>query len=196
MTTPTTSWLGALALSITCIGCGGAATTGDDSTHRELLEDVPELRAAFETGGGQPAPAGRSASVPGSVPPGFTGTQQFAGRFGGAISASSKSPGCAGHVTEQPNHQLYIGGELPFAQLVVNANPHDTTLLLELPDGSFVCNDDTHGLNPAIALAPMPEGTLRVWVGAYSSGTEGEYRMVLTTDRSVTADDVGSPVGP
>lgn len=177
------------------LGCGGGAAPAGSHVDRAILDDVPELRGAYASGGGQVAPGGAARASGGSVPAGFDGTETFEGRFGGPSAASELSPDCRGWVASSPNHQLYVQAEVPFLQFVVNANPHDTTLVVELADGSFLCNDDTHGLNPAVRVSPMPAGSVRVWVGSFSEGEEGDYRMAVTTDRRVDASAVGSRTG-
>ncbi|MBK7155376.1 MAG: hypothetical protein IPH72_26940 [Sandaracinaceae bacterium] len=114
-------------LALAIAGCGGGGGSTETSTQRELLRDVPELRAASEGYGGE---------------------------------GSSE-------------------------------DPFDTTLVVQLPDGSFLCNDDTHGLNPAVQLEPVPSGQLRVWVGSYQEGQEGDYQMAFTTDRGLDASAIG-----
>lgn len=185
--------VGTLALG--SAGCGGGTTVSDSATHRQLLEDVPELRAAYATGGSGAAGAtsGSARSGAPSLPVSFTGTQQLSGTFGGPRRATDFAPDCRGYVSAEPNHVVYNGGEQPFLQLVVNANPYDTTLVVERPDGSFVCNDDTHGLNPAIVFQPAPAGQLRIWVGSYSEGETGPYRLAVTTDPAIDASTVGPP---
>ncbi len=175
-------------------GCAGGASPQVRSVDPQILDEVYELRAG-EEGGGADSGGASPVSAGNGLPVGFSGTQELSGRFGGEESAHALSSGCVGHISAQPNHVLYNSGELPFLQLVVNANPHDTTLVVELPDGSFACNDDTHGLNPAVQLAPAQAGQLRIWVGSYSANTEGPYRLAVTTERSVTAETLGAPAG-
>ncbi|MBK6577964.1 MAG: hypothetical protein IPG17_17540 [Sandaracinaceae bacterium] len=188
-----------LLLALAIAGCGGGGGSTETSTQRELLRDVPELRAASEGYGGEGSSESSSAqtSAPasrgrgGGLPVGFDGTEMYSGRFGGPDSAQSLSPECPGWVASQPNHEIYVPAELEFAQLVVNSDPFDTTLVVQLPDGSFLCNDDTHGLNPAVQLEPVPSGQLRVWVGSYQEGQEGDYQMAFTTDRGLDASAIG-----
>lgn len=194
MTTHTPPRVFLLALVMT--GCGGGTGVTESETQRELLRDVPELRAASEgrggtssDGGGSTTPASRHAST--SVAVG-SGTEQFTGRFGGPELAQSLSPECPGWVSAQPNHVIHVPA-MPFAQLVVDSTPHDTTLAVQLPDGSFRCNDDTNGLNPAVQLEPLAAGQLRVWVGSYSEGGEGDYQMIFTTERSLGVSSEETP---
>ena len=198
MTTHTPPRVRLLALAIS--GCGGGGGAAESSTQRELLRDVPELRAASEGYGGEGASdsSGTQTSAPasrgraGALPVGFDGTEMYSGRFGGPESAQSLSTECPGWVAAQPNHQIYVPADLEFAQLVVNSEPFDSTLVVQLPDGSFLCNDDTYGLNPAVQIEPVPSGQLRVWVGAYQQGQEGDYQLAFTTDRGLDAAAIGA----
>jgi hypothetical protein len=46
----------------------------------------------------------------------------------------------------------------------------DTTLLINTPDGSWVCDDDGHtGTNPLVVLPKAAEGLYDIWVGTYSN---------------------------
>jgi hypothetical protein len=193
MNTRQTLILSFAALAALGLGaCGGASVESDSATHRELLRDVPELAGAFESGGGQAAPAGRGGGA-GSLGAGFSGTLEFSGQFGGPQSAAELYPSCRGWIATVPNHELHINSDVPMLRFVVNGDPHDTTLVVELPDGTFACNDDTHGLNPAVTVRPMRAGAVRVWVGAFSEGEEGAYRLSVTTDPAVDAAAVGAP---
>lgn len=188
--------LSVLGFALITAGCGGGSASSETSTSAAVLRDVPELRAASGGsgdsggssdgggGGGGSTPAGRHAGT--RVQAGFDGSERYTGRFGGPEPAQSLSPECPGWVSAQPNHVIQVPA-LPFAQLVVTVDGYDTTLAVQLPDGSFRCNDDTNGLNPAVQLEPVPAGQLRVWVGSYSQGNEGEYQMIFTTDRSAGA---------
>ena len=47
----------------------------------------------------------------------------------------------------------------------------DATLLINLPDGSWVCNDDADGtIDPMVALRNPSQGQYDIWVGSYQRG--------------------------
>jgi len=77
-------------------------------------------------------------------------------------------PGCSyGYVARAPDYNLtYDGsGDLYF---FVRAD-EDTTLLINRPDGSWICDDDSFGdSNPVIAIRGASSGLYNVWVGTYS----------------------------
>jgi hypothetical protein len=64
--------------------------------------------------------------------------------------------------------------------------------LVVAPDGSVQCNDDTYGLDPALALSPAPAGDYAVWVGVYSDQAGGSATLLAgrTPDTSA-GDDFG-----
>ena len=126
------------------------------------------------------------------LPAGYTGTKNLTGRFGGSTDASAWGPGCRGFVSTNPDHQIQNAGELPYVRFIVNGGPMDTTLAVQLPDGTYRCNDDSDGINPMVE-GPLPAGLIKVWVGGYSSGTQGNYRLGISTDRATSAASLGAP---
>ena len=55
----------------------------------------------------------------------------------------------------------------------------DTTLVVVGPDGEIACNDDTHGLNPAVVFAPAAGGNYAVWVGTYDDRGDASARLLF-----------------
>ena len=53
----------------------------------------------------------------------------------------------------------------------------DTTLVIRTPDGRFLCNDDTYGLNPSVEQPSWPLGRYMVWVGSYREGDHASYQL-------------------
>ena len=120
---------------------------------------------------GQPGQPGQPAmpGVPGTpitLSPGFTPDPHVVrGSSGGAVQASNLSPGCMGWIAQNPNHLL--NATAPFANLriIVGAGSHDTTLVVQKPDGTYVCDDDTEGMNPIVQGPITTPGVHRIWVG-------------------------------
>ena len=78
--------------------------------------------------------------------------------------------GCTGYVADAPDVEMtFTAGELPLNIYVVS--DADTTLVINGPDGSWYCNDDTNGFNPAVTFNPAVSGVYDIWVGTYDSGS-------------------------
>lgn len=90
---------------------------------------------------------------------------------GGSVEASVEGQGsCAGFHADAPDVDLnYEAGGMPL-YIYVEADA-DTTLLVNQPDGSWICNDDTIGLNPVIAIPAPQSGLYNIYVGTYDSGS-------------------------
>ncbi|BDX00827.1 peptidase S1 [Maricaulis maris] len=90
---------------------------------------------------------------------------------GGTIEASNISPSCRGMIANAPDFRLqYNAGSLP---LYISAySSADTTLVINGPDGSWYCNDDTNGLNPSLAWGSPMSGQYDIWIGTYGSNSD------------------------
>ena len=77
--------------------------------------------------------------------------------------------GCRyGYVTEAPDLILdYSGGSTLYLYARSSA---DTTLLVQLPDGRWMCDDDGLGSrNPLLVLSGARRGRYAIWVGTYAN---------------------------
>ncbi len=91
---------------------------------------------------------------------------------GGSISANPLPGSCTGSISSAPDFQLtYSSGSLPLAfQAIASA---DITLVINAPDGSWHCDDDSLGNGDAQVVFQKPSsGVYDVWVGTYSGGTQ------------------------
>lgn len=78
---------------------------------------------------------------------------------------------CFGSVTEAPTFVLnYTAGAYPLT--IAATSERDTTLVIQAPDGTFACNDDTNGLDPEVTFAAPASGAYAIWVGTYSGDGE------------------------
>jgi len=90
---------------------------------------------------------------------------------GGSNLASEASSECSGYIADAPDVRLeYDGGEI--LPLIISANSAaDTTLVINAPDGSWHCDDDSgQGTNPSITFSDPSSGTYDIWVGTYGDG--------------------------
>ena len=75
-----------------------------------------------------------------------------------------------GYVTDAPSYELtYSGSGSTDVHFYVRSDD-DTTLLINTPDGSWVCDDDSLGdSNPQLTISDARSGVYDIWVGTYGS---------------------------
>ncbi len=72
-------------------------------------------------------------------------------------------------ITRQPDFRLYYeaGDQFPLSFYV--RSQVDTTLLVHMPVGGYVADDDSGGnLNPLITIQRPPSGRYDIWVGTFN----------------------------
>jgi hypothetical protein len=91
---------------------------------------------------------------------------------GGGIAVSMGE--CSyGHVATAPDVDFYYSGNGRNTLYIYARSGSDTTLLVNQPDGDWVCNDDGFrgSSNPLIQLPGASAGLYNIWVGTYASRT-------------------------
>ncbi|MCB9595608.1 MAG: serine protease [Sandaracinaceae bacterium] len=112
----------------------------------------------------------------------------------GPIQGSQVQPGCRGYYNPGPSHVLMAPTGFRQIRFIVNSGI-DTTLMVMLPSGQILCDDDGgSGLNPLISTA-SPPGAIRVWVGSYSSSRSGPYNIGFSELSNVTTANIPPPGG-
>ena len=93
---------------------------------------------------------------------------------GGEIAASTLDAACTGFVTENPvvvvRWNAEVEGSTPLTEAeIFFYSDGDPTLAVQLPDGTFVCNDDAHDnlLDPLVLIPTPASGEYKIWVGSY-----------------------------
>jgi hypothetical protein len=88
---------------------------------------------------------------------------------GGPAANSVMGMGCAGFLNPaQPTATVDFSGS---GRLTVWADAEvDATLVVGLPDGGWVCNDDYEGLMPGVVIEDAAPGRYPVWVGTFMDG--------------------------
>jgi|GEM_PF-5208766 len=92
--------------------------------------------------------------------------------------------GCQGYVlTSAPDSRLhyskYEGAEnFPLSFYVTSME--DTVLFVNMPDGEWVCNDDTSGTDPAITIDEPMEGQYDIWVGTYNANSNSGASLMIS----------------
>jgi hypothetical protein len=89
---------------------------------------------------------------------------------GGPNNASHLGAGCAGFINAvQPDVRLnFRAGSYPMNIYVTSQA--DTTLAVNLPNGQWICNDDSEGFDPWVQVQPALSGQYDIWVGTYQPG--------------------------
>lgn len=77
-----------------------------------------------------------------------------------------------GYVAQAPDFSLYLDtqGQVTSLDIAVQSEC-DTTLLVNDPNTSWVFNDDSNGLQPAVQIGDAVEGRYDIWVGTYGQAT-------------------------
>ena len=100
---------------------------------------------------------------------------------GGNANAGSRNLGydCIGYVERAPDYRVNWAGnsnELTFA-FVANAAGADTTLVINDPNETWFCNDNTDGLNPRVVIPNSVNGQYDIWIGSHNGAA---YDGLLT----------------
>jgi hypothetical protein len=85
---------------------------------------------------------------------------------------------CLGFGDPTPDHILELQADFRNLTVAVDSGGSDTTLIVEAPDGSLLCGDDTGSSRDAsIADGQWPYGSYKVWVGSIDSGARHNYTL-------------------
>lgn len=103
---------------------------------------------------------------------------------GGNIDAFADTPlpsACVGNITDAPDFEVtYSAGSLPLVFRTVSSR--DTTLIINGPDGSWSCDDDSFGDGDAEVRFNRPmSGTYDIWVGTFGGGTAPATLLITET---------------
>jgi hypothetical protein len=88
---------------------------------------------------------------------------------GGSDDAYDFDTSCVGQINATAP-DLVVQIAAPVLRLSVFATSEsDLTLVVQRPNGGFLCDDDTDGLNPAVSVLKPSPGEYAVWVGTYGA---------------------------
>jgi hypothetical protein len=96
---------------------------------------------------------------------------------GGAVEAAALPAGCVGNMGTRPDVVLvYTAGRFPLSFTATSDD--DLTLVIRTPEGRYLCDDDTFGLDPAVLIESPSSGRYAIWVGTYGSDfADAELRI-------------------
>ena len=157
---------------------------------RILISAVAGLGLAGCCFGGAASGGGESFNLaPGFMPDPATAT----GNAGGLTDASTLNSECRGYIAATPNHILTATAPFTNLRIAVNGGSTDVTLVVQRPDGSFLCNDDFEGLNPLVE-GPFAAGEHRIYICTYNAESAGaRYRIGVSELGSTSPSTLGMP---
>lgn len=105
----------------------------------------------------------------------------FVALSGGDIDVKSLDLGdnCLGYAAGDPDFLIELTSEFSRITFLI-ASAEDTTLIISLPNGSWACNDDSNGLNPALVFHRAPPGPYRLWIGSYSAAAYDDSVLYIS----------------
>ena len=123
--------------------------------------------------------------------PGFSpDPKMLMGTAGGTVEASQFSQSCRGWVATTPNHTMTLTGQMPFLAVMINSAV-DTTLVIQKPDGTYLCDDDGGGSFHPFVGGTFEAGTYQIYAGTFSGGGQTPaYRMAITTQPALRPDAI------
>jgi hypothetical protein len=89
-----------------------------------------------------------------------------------------------GYVAERPDVDFYYttSGDVDLYLYVICAE--DTTLLVDQPEGRWVCDDDDLcNSNPVVVIPSAADGLYNIWVGTYSAANTDATLYISEIDR-------------
>ena len=101
---------------------------------------------------------------------------------GGPVNASGLGGACVGNIGNGPDYRLtYTPGQgLPLFIRAIATSGADLSLVVNGPDGSWSCNDDTNGLDPEVAFAAPRAGVYDIFVGVVSGAENPQGRLQIS----------------
>jgi len=108
---------------------------------------------------------------------------------GGTFDASLLGGDCSGYVNVQPVARVDWEGKADMSKIFFFSD-HDPTLVVQTPDGEFLCNDDATDLllDPSIEIEEPPTGTYNIWVGSFYADQLIPGVLVITTRDDVSVE--------
>lgn len=98
---------------------------------------------------------------------------------GGGVDTTYLGGSCVGWAAVSPDFRVFWNGTGFLRFYFVGEG--DTSLIINTPDGSFYCNDDSFDtFNPTIDFATAPAGQYDVWIGSYEEGSFVSGTLFIT----------------
>ncbi|MFL2840297.1 MAG: hypothetical protein ACJ0BT_00420 [Pseudohongiellaceae bacterium] len=99
---------------------------------------------------------------------------------GGNIGAAKLGKSCAGNIANAPDFEFTFDAGLLDLYISVISSV-DTTLVINAPNGNWICDDDSGGdLDPSIHFQNPSSGTYDVWIGTYNSVSTHDATLYIS----------------
>jgi hypothetical protein len=107
---------------------------------------------------------------------------------GGPEEASTLSQECAGYIPKSPAVTVDYKGKADLLKAFFYSDG-DTVLVVQTPDGKYLCNDDTNALllDPTVEIQKPAQGRYNVWVGSSIAKDLVPGFLVFTAHGNVSA---------
>src|SRR3954451_23411950 len=159
-------WIAPLTLAVLALGLTVGRGTTQDPDSKETNYGQKELKAGFE-----PDPLIVNVDAGGPIETNLGGVRAW--------------------VDKQPDYRIqYTAGKYPLS-FYVNSGA-DTTLLINLPDGKWLANDDGPGtgLNPFIKINQPQSGRYEIWVGTVAKGQTPPSKLYIPETKGAQASRI------
>lgn len=116
---------------------------------------------------------------------------------GGPINAAQAiGGGCNGYIADAPDFRLFYSAGSTYDLTLFARSTADTTLVVNAPDGSWHCNDDADGFDPAVGFDGPLSGQYDIWVGTYQAGQYPLAVLGATELIDVAGGSAAAPAEP
>ncbi|MEC4983605.1 MAG: hypothetical protein SAJ37_00270 [Oscillatoria sp. PMC 1068.18] len=85
---------------------------------------------------------------------------------------------CVGFAAPTPDHTMTLEKDFSKLKVQVNTGGKDTTLVIQAPDNTVLCGDDTGSNKDAsIEATNWKKGTYKIWVGSFEPSKRWNYTL-------------------
>ena len=96
-------------------------------------------------------------------------------------SAAELGTQCRGWTTGDGTYVLYYMNAGRYPLTISASSDADTTLIVGVPGGGFLCDDDSGpGLNPQITITHPQSGGYAIWVATYARGQRAAATLSIS----------------
>ena len=96
-----------------------------------------------------------------------------------AVKPLALADNCLGYAAADPDVVVELTSSFDRITFLI-ASADDTTLIINMPNGSWSCNDDTNGLNPALVYHKATPGRYQIWIGSYAPETFDDATLYIS----------------